>query len=456
MTLTKETVKEILNKQIQKELATVQTVAHPPIHYKKGKISVVSLFSGAGGLDLGCEWAGIEAGAKKGIDFHNEEEYNRYKEQSVLQTVYALDSFQEAINTYSRHFNDTVTHKVDIRKLERFPKSDLMVFGFPCPGFSAAGPRLVDDERNFLYIHCCRALIESQPKVFLAENVKGMLTLGGGEAFRQIKEDFEAAGYKTYVKLVNAADYGVPQARERVIIVGVRKDLDFEYEFPKETHGEGLKPFVTLKDAIADLEDNPGMYYQGGFSSKYMTRNRKKSWDDVSFTIQASGRQAPMHPGGEPMVRLGVKNNDQLWGFANGEENERRLSTREAARIQTFPDWYEFDYGSETNSHNTKADKVYKQIGNAVPVKLGKVLLQPIVDYLYETLEDKEEDVVIENKVDESRLPFDYGKIEIEEISSWSGTLFEYQEYNSTNFIEETPTQMELEEPVQLDLFELL
>lgn len=467
MTLTTKetlTVKETLDKLIKEELAKVQTVDLPPIQYKKGKVSVVSLFCGAGGLDLGCEWSGIETGAGKEVDFHNEKTYNLYKNRNVVHTIYALDQFQEAINTFSKNFEDTVTHKEDVRKVKKFPYADCYLFGFPCQGFSSAGNRSIEDERNFLFLQCCRALIQAQPKVFLGENVKGMLTIGGGQFYQEIKEAFEAAGYNIYEKLVNAAHYGVPQSRERVVIVGVRKDLDFKYEFPKETHGkgEGLEPFVTLKEAIGDLEHNPGMYLKGGFSSRFLTRNRKKSWGDLSFTIQASGRHAPIHPGGEPMVYLGKKNGDQSWEFAKGEGNERRISTREAARIQTFPDWFEFDYGAEKNSHNTKAEKIYKQVGNAVPVKLGKVMLQPIVDYLYKTLEKEEEmikeqkEVMVETK-EEMFVPFDYGRIEIEEINpSWEGSRFEYREYCSNNVSEEISTQNILEEPVQMDIFELI
>lgn len=215
------------------------------------------------------------------------------------------------------------------------------------------------------------------------ENVKGMLTLGKGEVFKQILQDFEAAGYKIYHKLLNARDYGVPQIRERVFLVGVREDIDFKYTFPEPTHGDGdlfLKPYVTLKDAIGDLEDNPGDYYTGSFSSIYMSRNRKKRWDEQSFTIQASGRHAPLHPSGLPMKKV----DKDKWIFPDGEENHRRLSVKEVARIQTFPDWFEFsDGGNENISKNTRLDKIYKQIGNAVPVQLARAIARPIANWFY-------------------------------------------------------------------------
>lgn len=212
-----------------------------------------------------------------------------------------------------------------------------------------------------------------------------MLTLGRGEAFRQIKQDFEAAGYNVYHKLVNARDYGVPQIRERVILVGVRNDIDFVYQFPQPTHGElpGQIPFLTLKEAIGDLEKDPGEYYEGSYSSIFMSRNRKKSWEEQSFTIQASGRQAPIHPSGKPMKKV----DKNKWIFDDGEANNRRLSIREIARIQTFPDWFEFSKGDTTKiSKMGQIDKVYKQIGNAVPVLLAKAIAMPIAEWAQQNI----------------------------------------------------------------------
>ena len=270
----------------------------------------------------------------------------------------------------------------DIRKIRRFPKADIVLGGFPCPGFSEAGPRLVDDERNFLYLHFIRCLMQIQPKLFVAENVKGMMTLGKGEVFKQIVEDFAAAGYTIYHKLLNSAEYGVPQIRERVILVGVRNDIDYEYKFPEPTHGygvPGLHEVVTLREAIGDLEDDPGEYFTGSYSTIFMSRNRKKSWNDPSFTIQASGRQAPIHPAGMPMKHVGK----DKYIFSDGEDNNRRLSVKEIARIQTFPDWYEFSRGnSGKKSNNAKLDLIYKQIGNAVPVRLALAMAEPIAEWV--------------------------------------------------------------------------
>lgn len=350
--------------------------------------SVISLFSGAGGLDLGLELASLVSLHGEDVvqkAFHSKEEFKQLiAKGTVTETIYSNDIFKESAITYKTNFsNHVIQDERDIRKIKYFPDCDLILGGFPCPGFSSAGPRLIDDERNFLYIHFIRAIIQTRPKVFVAENVKGLLTLGNGEVAKQIIEDFASAGYNIKYQLVNARDYGVPQLRERVFIVGVREDIDFEYEFPEPTHGPSRQyEYVTLADAISDLHPNPSDVYSGGFSSMYLSRNRKKEWGDQAFTIQASGRQAQLWPDGDRMMKIG-KDEWKLVG-----EN-RRMSVRESARIQTFPDWWEFyDGGNMSTQLNNRLDKQYKQIGNAVPVLLALRILQPITDWL------KNEDII--------------------------------------------------------------
>lgn len=384
-----EDVKRILEQKILEEntkilASEIDNDYLKNIQYNENKINVISLFSGCGGLDLGFELAGLSAVVGEDTClavFKDKEKFDAIREKSIFHTIYSNDLFKEANVSYKENFPETVfQHELDIRKVRNFPKADLVIGGFPCPGFSEAGPRLIDDERNFLYIHFIRCLTQAKPAVFVAENVKGMLTLGKGEVIRQIAEDFAAAGYRVQYKLLNARDYGVPQLRERVFLVGVREDLDFEYNYPEPTHGEakGLQPYVTLRDAIGDLEANPGPYFTGSYSSIYMSRNRKKRWDEQSFTIQASGRQAPLHPGGVAMEKVGT----DKWIFPDGEEKHRRLSVKEIARIQTFPDWYYFDdSGNMKVQENNRLDKQYKQIGNAVPVLLAKAVAAPIAEW---------------------------------------------------------------------------
>lgn len=344
---------------------------------QQGKINVLSLFTGCGGLDLGCELAG--ATQNKDYDYAVQllEDKTKYektlKEEGLFHVFYANDIFSEALASYERNHGESCFYNsTDIRKIKFFPTADIVLGGFPCPGFSAGGPRLIDDPRNFLYLHFIRCLQQSQPKIFVAENVKGMLTLGKGEVFRQIVQDFSAAGYTVYHELLNAKDYGVAQSRERVVLVGVRNDIEYGYNFEQPILTSEGQPLNTLDTTIRTFKDNPGPYYDGGYSPIFLSRNRKKGWNDVSFTIQASGRQMPMHPDGEPMEKV----HKDLWAF-QGKIN-RRISVREAAAIQSFPRWY--DLGIKDIMSNNERDKIYKQIGNAVPVMLAYQIIKPLAD----------------------------------------------------------------------------
>lgn len=386
-------VKNLLIDKIHQEQANAQTLSEDDFFEffdrRTNKLNLVSLFSGCGGLDLGFELAGLDStlGKEKTNQLLlSRDNFLNNRHESIFHTIYSIDMFKEANQSYKLNFPKTVVqHEKDIRKIKDFPNCDIVLGGFPCPGFSEAGPRLIDDERNFLYIHFIRSLMQTKPSFFIAENVKGMLTLGKGEVIKQIIQDFESAGYIVKYKLVNARDFGVPQLRERVFIVGVREDIDFDYQFPAPTHGEekGKLPFVTLEDAIRDLETDPGSCYEGSFSPIYLSRNRKKTWGEQSFTIQASGRQAPLHPSGEPMEKIGPDE----WILPGGESTHRRLSVKEIARIQTFPDWFQFSDGNSSNiSQNGKLDKIYKQIGNAVPVELARAIAAPIAEWSIQNL----------------------------------------------------------------------
>lgn len=317
-------------------------------------MSVVSLFAGAGGLDVGIEMAG-------------------------LRVIWANELDKDACDTYIANHPHVYVERGDIGNVKTFPKADVVVGGYPCQGFSLAGNRLITDERNYLYKHFVRALKDVRPKFFIAENVKGMLTLGGGKIIEAMVEAYKEEGYRVKYQLVNAKNYGVPQDRERVFIVGVREDIAFEYDFPFPTHGDGLglKPYVTLRDSIGHLKPSEiGEYDQSGFSSRYLSRNRKRSWDEVSYTIQASGRQAPMHPSGDPMINV----DRDKWILPDTSEH-RKLSWVECALIQTFPPNYVWKGNLSSR---------YKQIGNAVPCLLAKAIAKPIADYLRNYYEEQE------------------------------------------------------------------
>jgi len=310
--------------------------------------SVVSLFAGAGGLDLGFDHKG----------FH---------------IIWANDIDSDACATH-RLWSDAVVIQGDISKIdvEDIPQSGVIIGGFPCQGFSLAGPRKINDERNGLYRFFVNLVEKKKPYMFIAENVKGILTLGEGLILEAIKEDFTERGYNVFVQLVNAADYGVPQERWRVIFIGFRDDMIVQdFKFPK--------PFsirVSMRAALEGLpEPKPEDVSMDGFSSRYMSRNRKRGWDDVSFTIPAMAKQVTLHPSSPDMVKLKADH----WIFGtNG--CSRRLSWQEAAAIQTFPRDMEF-VGTLTSK--------YRQIGNAVPVKLAEVIADIAKRYIETNLEYK-------------------------------------------------------------------
>jgi DNA (cytosine-5)-methyltransferase 1 len=279
--------------------------------------------------------------------------------QAGHRILWANDKNRDACATYERNLKLAPSCK-DVKKIDHFPAAEILVACNPCQGFSFIGPRNPDDERNFLYEEIVRCLKEVKPKFFVTENVKGLKFLYKGRFFRLMLNDFEDAGYNVTWRLLNAKDYGVPQNRERIFMVGVRRDLDFEYQFPEATHGPDHLPYVTLKDAIGDLPPpKKSEYWKGNnFSFFYMSRNRRRAWHEVSFTIQASGRHVPLHPDSPVMKKV----DKDVWVFRGNIKKYRRLSVRECARIQTFPGSYTF-VGSLQSQ--------YMQVGNSVPPLLS-------------------------------------------------------------------------------------
>lgn len=297
------------------------------------EFTAISLFAGAGGLDMGFERAGFR-------------------------TIWANDFESDACKTHENWSTAKVVCS-DVAKVDAadIPDADIMLGGFPCQGFSLSGPRKIDDSRNVLYKHYVRIVKAKKPKMFVGENVKGLLTMGGGSIIEAIIEDFSDCGYNVFYELLNAKDYGVPEDRERVIIVGFRKDLGIQnFDFPVPRNYR-----VTMREALKNIpEPTPDEVCDAPYSSRYMSRNRKRDWDDVSYTIPAMAKQVTLWPGSPDMVKI----DKDHWEF--GENGvTRRFSWREAAAIQTFPADLEF-HGDLTSK--------YKQIGNAVPVKLAEII----------------------------------------------------------------------------------
>ena len=299
-------------------------------------MTITSLFSGAGGLDLGL----IQAGNT---------------------VIWANDIDKDAVETYRTNIGNHINCK-DIKDvpLSEIPSSDVVVGGFPCQGFSLANlKRDISDERNQLYLFFYSIVKDKKPKFFIAENVKGILSLGNGSIIRQIVADFDSAGYLVEVYKVNVADYGVPQHRERVIIIGQRKDIadHMLFEFPAPSHSESdvnLKPWVSIKDALSSVptdynEDlDPNAY---GSKYRFVERN---------FT--AHRLTNPNRPSPTILARGNGKGGVCAIPHYNGE---RRLTIRESAIIQTFPFSFVF---------HGKMGSCYRQIGNAVPVLFAKRL----------------------------------------------------------------------------------
>lgn len=330
-------------------------------------MQLISLFTGAGGLDLGFEKVGFNV-------------------------IWANEFDRTIWETFETNFSHS---KLDKRSITDISSSEIpdavgVIGGPPCQSWSEAGAlRGIKDKRGQLFFEYIRVLKDKEPLFFLAENVSGILLPRHKEAFEEILKQFRSLNYNVNFKLLNAHDYDVPQDRKRVIIVGYHKKTGKVPEFPIPSP---RKP--VLKDAIWNLRlakpakeynktnGNEELfalnheYMNGGFSTIYMSRNRVRSWNEPSFTIQAGGRHAPIHPQA-PKMKF-IEQNKRI--FIPGKEKlYRRLSVRECARIQTFPDDFVFKYENVADG--------YKMIGNAVPVEFARHLAQKIASDLKDFLE---------------------------------------------------------------------
>lgn len=385
-----------------------------------GKHNAIDLFAGCGGLSEGFRQAGFD------IILAND----------IWQT--ALDTLKSNHPDTITICGDIADPKVKDQILEiSNGKVDLIIGGPPCQAYSLAGRRDPNDPRGKLFSQYVDIVDRVRPKAFVMENVKGILTMwhyrdtltaGEGAEIASINErvselteqrgelwsdpkirqsnkreraninlelakcrkalkgfqepvtklilrEFKRIGYRVEWKLFNAADYGVPQLRERVFFIGTASGNPIR--FPEPTHsespkvnlmGERLGKWISLREAIWDLKDRPGEYFEGSYSTIYMSRNRRKDWGEPSFTIQAGARHAPLHPSSPAMRKVG----EDRWVFEK-EEGVRRLSVRECARIQTFPDSYMFS--------GTIIDK-YTQIGNAVPPLLARKIAERVKEII--------------------------------------------------------------------------
>ena len=315
---------------------------------------VVSLFCGCGGADQGIVG---------GFEFNN-----TIYDKLPFELVYALDIDNKALNTHKLNFKCDNVICGDICEIptEQIPDHDVLVGGFPCQSFSTVNPTKDPfDDRANLYKQMVRVAKEKQPKVFIAENVKGLLTLHGGIIISKVIKAFEDAGYVVKHKLIKCVEYGVPQKRERVIIVGVRKDIVGEYQFPEATNKDS---WVPLSVAVSELAIEDKKYYfsekavQGMKNAKNnMKRGLAQKLDEPSLTITSH------------LAKVSLNSRDPVLLVDAERELYRRFTPREAARIQSFPDSFQFA-GTDIDA--------YRQIGNAIPPVMFWHIAKSILPHL--------------------------------------------------------------------------
>lgn len=357
----------------------------------KNSPKFVDLFCGAGGLSLGCSQAG-------GIP------------------VAALDSNEDSIETYKKMFSvckDVQCTKIEEWVMKADPCSiDIIIGGPPCQGFSLArGKRFEDDPRNSLYKYFVNTVEKVQPKWIVMENVPGIISIGKGSILEQIYQDFEEIGYKLTHKIINMAEYGVPQARKRTIFVGNNMGKDFTWPEPqyipmKKGESEWTEAnFRTVNMAIGDLPWPKGNYFSHRANSQMRGPRNRDVNTQPAFTLRVRGDEfafceepatGAFVPGDCPKLEMQyypcenefqqsmrekpprwIKNYEMPKVVKKGKKEPlkgtRKLSIREQARLQTFPDWFEFSGSPYSQS---------RQIGNAVPPLFARVLFTKIIEQL--------------------------------------------------------------------------
>ncbi|MCF0186043.1 MAG: DNA (cytosine-5-)-methyltransferase [Bacteroidaceae bacterium] len=319
------------------------------------KYKVASLFCGCGGSDLGMIG---------GFSF-----LDKTYEELPFDIVYAIDFDQKAVETYNRNFAHPA-ECIDVcdADFSSIGDVDVLIGGFPCQSFSTVNPtKDTNDARANLYKQIVRFLMEKKPKYFICENVKGLLTLQKGAIIRKITKEFSEAGYKVVYRLVHAVEYGVPQKRERAIIVGIRKDIEGTFYYPQRVYGKT----TPLKAVIDNLAIDEQKYY---FSEKAVQgmRNAKNNmkrglWQDLNqpcLTITSH------------LAKTSINSRDPVLLVDADKDLYRRFTPREAARIQSFPNSFLLP---ESDS------AAYRQIGNAVP----PVMMWHIAKALQNCIENK-------------------------------------------------------------------
>ena len=304
------------------------------------KVRVASLFCGCGGMDLGV---------LGGFDF-----LGTHYGENPFEIVYSVDNDPYC----TRIYNDNFRHKCEVKDVrdirpEDLPEFDLLIGGFPCQSFSISAqnpPRLgYKDDRGMLFFEMVKILREKRPRFFIAENVKGLLSANQGKAFPMIVREFESAGYSVFHKVLNSFHYGVPQKRERVIIVGFSEKEDAEsFRYPEGVDSEERK---VLGDVVMEsANDDPNLYFSDRAVSGMLAVREKMNKG------RAMSPGNPCNTISSHLAKASLNSTDPVYMHAG---RYRRFSPREAARIQSFPDSFNLDSVSPIRQ--------YKAIGNAVP-----------------------------------------------------------------------------------------
>lgn len=303
-----------------------------------GKLKVASLFCGCGGTDVGLLG-----------DF---EFLGNYYESNNMEIVYANDIEPLACSIFEKNFGIKPDDR-DIRevKSEEIPDFEILTGGFPCQSFSiiAQNPKRlgVKDDRGKLFFEMCRVLRDKQPKCFIAENVKGILSANAKNAFPLIIKEFEDSGYDVSYKLLNSVKFGVPQKRERVIIVGFRKDLNVKLDIPEGVIADD-NSYVPLQTVIDDIVDEK--YF---FSEKAVTGMMNKR--EKMNKGRAQDVTKPCNTVGAHLAKVSLNSTDPVLQIG---EKYRRFTPREVARIQSFPEKFQLIESEAVQ---------YRALGNAIP-----------------------------------------------------------------------------------------
>lgn len=309
-------------------------------------IKIASLFSGCGGSDLGT---------LGGFKFLGKN-YSRLP----TEIVYANDIDMAASNTYRFNFGDHISCKSILEvSSQEIPAHDVLIGGFPCQTFSIVGQRAgMQDPRGQLFKEMARILKDKQPKAFIGENVKGLASIHKGDVLKKVLETFSDAGYNVVYKILNAADYGVPQKRERIVIVGIRKDFNAFYRFP----AKAVEKWVALKSVLQNKNEVLPKYH---FSKRAIVGLKKAN---KAFNKgRAQNLEQPCNTINAHLAKVSLNGTDPV--LSTGTNSYRRFTPLEASRIQSFPDNFKF-VGTDLNA--------YRQIGNAVP----PVLMWHVFNYL--------------------------------------------------------------------------